>query len=179
MLPIQTERLILRPFHLRDATALAGYRSQPEVAHFQSWTAPFSLAQAEEMITGLPAETPPPAGEWQQIALERREDGIIVGDLAICPQADDARRVEIGIALALQYQRQGYAREALRGLLTGLFARGVHRVHALVDEQNFPSARLLRSVGFRYEGRFVQHMFYKGRWVTDDVFALLATEWQG
>jgi RimJ/RimL family protein N-acetyltransferase len=177
MLPIITERLILRRFTAADAPALSHYRSQPEVAHFQAWETPFSLAQAEQMIAELPDVNIPPAGEWQQIALERRSDGIVIGDFAIGPQAANPQLVEIGYALAREHQGHGYAREALRALLGGLFAHGIHRVHALIDQRNQRSARLVSSVGFRHEGHMIEHMIYKGEWVTDDLYAILAREW--
>ena len=34
---ISTERLLIRRFQLADATALAEYRSDPEVARYQDW----------------------------------------------------------------------------------------------------------------------------------------------
>ena len=37
LLEIVTERLTLRPFQRKDVPAFVGYRSDPEVARFQSW----------------------------------------------------------------------------------------------------------------------------------------------
>ena len=36
---------------------------------------------------------------------------------------------------------------------------------------------LLRSLGFRREGRFRQSFWCNGRWLDDDYYALLASEW--
>jgi RimJ/RimL family protein N-acetyltransferase len=177
MLPITTERLIMRRFTMADAPALSHYRSQPDVAHFQFWEAPYSLAQAEQMISELPQVDIPPAGEWQQIALQRHSDGAVIGDFAIGTQAANPQLVEIGYTLAREHQGHGYAREALCALLPALFANGIHRVHALIDHRNARSARLVSSVGFRHEGRMIEHMIYKGEWVTDDLYAILAREW--
>jgi len=52
-LPIETDRLILRKFELRDVPAFAAYRSDPEVARFQGWEAPFSEQQAAKFIRSM------------------------------------------------------------------------------------------------------------------------------
>ena len=40
---LETSRLVLRRFAPGDEAAFAAYRSDPEVARYQSWEAPFSL----------------------------------------------------------------------------------------------------------------------------------------
>ena len=43
---LQTPRLVLRPFAPGDEPAFAAYRSDPHVARYQSWDAPYPLADA-------------------------------------------------------------------------------------------------------------------------------------
>jgi RimJ/RimL family protein N-acetyltransferase len=43
---ITTERLALRRFRAADAEALAAYRSDPDVARYQSWTPPVTIERA-------------------------------------------------------------------------------------------------------------------------------------
>ena len=54
-LPLETTRLILRPFRKTDAEAFCGYRSDPQVARFQGWAAPYPLEKA----TAFAAEMAP------------------------------------------------------------------------------------------------------------------------
>jgi RimJ/RimL family protein N-acetyltransferase len=47
VLEIVTERLVLRPLQLDDAPAFAAYRSDPNVARYQSWDTTYALTDAE------------------------------------------------------------------------------------------------------------------------------------
>ena len=47
---IATERLVLRRFRSSDAETLAAYRSDPDVARYQSWTPPVTLDQARAIV---------------------------------------------------------------------------------------------------------------------------------
>ena len=185
MLSIRTQRLLLRPFELADARAFAAYRSDPEVARYQSWTAPYALAAAQELITEVRMRqlTPPLPGEWHQIAIELAADqpaaATLIGDFAFRLHLDDARQADIGFTLARPYQHRGYATEAVRALLHHLFTElRLHRVTATCDAENLPSQRVLERIGMRREGHFVNNTLFKGAWGSEFAYAILRSEWQ-
>lgn len=176
-LPLESTRLILRTFEERDIQPFSAYRSDPEVARYQAWAAPFSQAQARQFVTEMRAKTPGQAGQWYQLALQLKEGGQMIGDCAF-HLAEDGRQAEIGLTLARDYQGQGYAREAITCLLEYLFASlKVHRVFANVDPANVASMRVLSKLGFRCEGRFRQSLWLKDEWVDEEWYALLQEEW--
>lgn len=71
------------------------------------------------------------------------------------------------------------ATEALHALHNYLFAAlEKHRVYASVDRGNVSSMRLLERLGMRKEAHIVKSLWFKGEWVDDVVFAILATEWK-
>jgi RimJ/RimL family protein N-acetyltransferase len=179
LFPIQTARLILRPFEDRDIDPFARYRSDPEVARYQGWEAPFSRERAAQFVAEMHARIPGAPGEWYQIAIERQTDGEMIGDCAFKRLAEDPRQAEIGITLAREFQGQGYAAEAIDCLLATLFGEfDLHRVRADIDPNNLASARVLGRVGMRYEGRFVQSLWFKGGWADEDWYAILQDEWK-
>jgi aminoglycoside 6'-N-acetyltransferase len=49
--PLESARLIVRRFRPGDAAALAAYRSDPDVARYQSWTPPLSADAAAELVS--------------------------------------------------------------------------------------------------------------------------------
>ncbi len=51
----ESARLIVRRFRPGDAPALAAYRSDPDVARYQSWTPPVSADAAAELVSILEA----------------------------------------------------------------------------------------------------------------------------
>ncbi len=171
---LTTERLVLRPFTAADAPAFAAYRSDPDVARYQGWEAPFSLADAEEFVREVGPADPTAAG-WYQFAVEA--DGVLVGDVGVGLHLN-LMQADIGYTLATAYQGRGYATEAVRRVLAHLFEeRGLHRVSAECDARNERSARLLARLGFRQEGHRVRNTWMKGEWTDDLLFGLLATEW--
>jgi RimJ/RimL family protein N-acetyltransferase len=172
---VSTERLVVRRFRVEDADAFARYRSEPEVARYQSWTAPVSTADARRLVTGFAAADEDAPG-WFQYAIEA--GGALVGDVGVC-RHDNRMQAELGFTLASAHQGKGYATEAVRAVLDRVFATGVRRVSAECDARNTASARLLTRLGFRAEGRRVEHTWIKGEWTDDLLFGLLARDWRG
>ncbi|MCB8985960.1 MAG: GNAT family N-acetyltransferase [Ardenticatenaceae bacterium] len=175
---LATARLSLRPFQAADIPAFAAYRSDPEVARYQSWEAPYTLAQAEQFVTEMSAMQSIPLDTWYQLAIERRGHSPIIGDCAFRILPDDGQQAEIGFSLARAYQGQGYASEAVRGLLDYLFGDlRLHRVRAICDAENEASSRLLERIGLRREAHYVENIWFKGRWGSEYAYAVLAGEW--
>jgi RimJ/RimL family protein N-acetyltransferase len=173
---IETRRLLVRRFRPADAVPLAEYRSDPEVARYQSWDAPFSLLRAQTAVANFIASDPDRPG-WFQYAVERADDRVLIGDVAVHLH-DNLMQAEIGFTLARPYQRQGYAAEAVRAVLDRLFhVQGLHKVTGECDARNEASAGLLRRLGFTQEGLLRQQTFIKGEWTDDLIFGLLAPEW--
>jgi RimJ/RimL family protein N-acetyltransferase len=173
---IATERLVLRRFRPSDAATLAAYRSDPEVARYQSWSAPYPLAAARETVAALAAGDPAEAG-WFQYAIERTADRAHIGDVGV-DLHENRMQAEIGFTLAPAYQGRGYAAEAVRALLDHLFTvRGLHKVSAEADARNLASARLLERVGFTREGLRRSHTWIKNEWTDDLLYGILAADW--
>lgn len=175
---LESARLILRTFETRDVETFARYRSDPEVARFQGWQTPYSQEQAAHFVSQMQSAQPGAPGEWVQLALERKADGVLIGDCAFQCLLDDPRQAEIGFTLAREFQSQGYAAEAVTCLLGYLFdTLKLHRVRANCDPQNHASMRLLARVGMRHEGSFVESYWDGQRWTGEECFAVLAREW--
>jgi RimJ/RimL family protein N-acetyltransferase len=173
---LTTERLVLRRFRAADAPVLAEYRSDPEVARYQSWDAPFPLLRAETAVANFVAADPGKAG-WFQYAIERAQDHALIGDVAVHLH-ENLKQAEIGFTLAGQHQKQGYATEAVHAVLDRLFRlQGLHKVTGECDARNTSSAGLLERLGFTLEGRLREQTFIKGEWTDDLLFGMLATEW--
>jgi RimJ/RimL family protein N-acetyltransferase len=173
---IATERLILRRFRPADAPVLAAYRSDPEVARYQGWDAPFPLLRAETAVANFIASDPDRAG-WFQYAIEHAGEKVLIGDVAVHLH-DNLKQAEIGFTLAPAYQKRGYAAEAVRAVLDRLFrVQGLHKVAGECDARNVSSAGLMERLGFTREGRLRQQTYIKGEWTDDLIFGLLAEEW--
>jgi aminoglycoside 6'-N-acetyltransferase len=172
----ETERLVVRRFRAQDAPAFAAYRSDPDVARYQSWSPPLPLKEATRLMREFAKGDPRVAG-WFQYAIALREaPDVLIGDVGVLLH-DNLRQAEIGFSLDPRYQGRGYATEAVRAMLGYLFTElKLRRVSAECDARNVPSARLLERAGFRREGLRRQHTWAKGEWTDDLLFGVLASE---
>ena len=173
------DRVRLRRFQPADVAAFVAYRSDPAVARYQSWDAPYARDAGERFVRQLTGQHPDTAGEWFQFAIELRSAGTLIGDCGVLTDASDPRQCELGFTIAAEFQRRGYATEAARLVLDYLFgARAKHRVHACCDARNLPSATVLERLGMRREGHLRESTWAKGEWTDDLLYGLLRTEWQ-
>lgn len=178
MLILQSERLILRPFQDGDIEPFATYRSDPEIARYQSWEPPFTVEQAARFVNDMKQARPGVQGEWYQWAVERKAAAGLIGDCAFHILPDEPRQAEIGFTFARAYQGQGFAAEAVSRLLDYLFGDlALHRVVAITDAENRGAVRLLERLGLRREGAFVENVWFKGTWGSEFSYALLRREW--
>ena len=188
---LETPRLILRRFETRDIATFAAYRADPEVARYQGWQVPYSYQQARQFVMDETSRETIEPDQWVQLAIELKARdamlgaklgamlGAMVGDCAFYLSANDPRQGEIGMTLARAHQGQGFATEAVARLLDYLFGElDLHRVRANCDPENTASIRLLERIGMRHEGRWVQSLWFKGRWADEDWYAMLRQEWE-
>jgi RimJ/RimL family protein N-acetyltransferase len=175
---LRSPRLALRKLRAGDAAALCAYRERPEVARYQSWET-FTRADAEQLIAEQAPVEPDTPGTWLQLAVVETASGTMIGDCGLHFRADDPRQLEVGITFSPAYQRRGLATEALRRVLEYAFdALRKHRISAVTDAENGAAAALFRRLGFRQEGHFIEHVWFKGAWGSELLFALLRREWE-
>jgi RimJ/RimL family protein N-acetyltransferase len=171
-------RLCLRRLCPQDAASLVGYRSLPEVARFQEWVT-FGPDDAARLIAQQARVMPDTPGTWLQLALVLLESGEVIGDCGIHFLRDEPRHVELGITLAPDHQGRGLATEALSRVLAYVFdTLDKHRASAVTDAENHAAAGLFRRLMFRPEAHFVEHVWFKGGWGSEYLFAMLQREWQ-
>jgi RimJ/RimL family protein N-acetyltransferase len=174
---IETERLVLSPLHASDAPALFDYRGDDEVAKYQGWK-PASVDDAATFIEQQSHGTFGTPDSWCQLAIRSRETGELVGDFGVHFPASKHDPIEFGVSLKPAHQGKGYAREAMAAAIDLAFRSwGYRRLVGSVDPRNAASMALCRSLGLRQEAHHVESYRFRGVWVDDVIFALLAREW--
>ena len=112
------------------------------------------------------------------MAIREKESGTLVGDIGLHFLSDPPRQMEIGYTLSPEHRGKGYGTEAVRAAIDFCFRTlDKHRVHASVDPRNTASMALLERLGLRKEGHFRQSLWWKGQWVDNVIYAILASEW--
>ena len=177
------ERLPSRRLHLRrlrpeDAQAMSDYRSRVEVARYQHWET-FGPDDAARLVAEQSRAEPNVPGTWFQLAIIKTDGGCMMGDCGLhCPK-DEPAQMEIGITVAPRYQGHRYADETAACVLQYCFGiLDKHRVYAYVDVLNRSAIALCLRMGFRKEAHFVEHRWFKGKWQSEYLFAMLRRDWE-
>jgi RimJ/RimL family protein N-acetyltransferase len=147
MLRLETPRLILRPPRMADADAIEAIAARREVAEMTSSVPhPYPRGGAAEFIAEL--QQPAADGVDYHLVLERRDDGVVIGMVALYPPAD-APSGQIGYYIAPAAWGQGYATEAAGRLVRyALENLALGRLTAHVFLGNTASMRVLTKLGF-------------------------------
>lgn len=179
--PIETERLLLRPIDPEgDADAIHAYLSREDVCAF----IPIEPRTREQVVERYRQErfsrtalTEP--GQALALAVVRKDTGVLVGDVLLMWNDGANRGAEIGYVFDPAQHGHGYATEAARALLRlGFEGLGLHRMTGRIEDRNTASAAVLRRIGMRQEAVHVENEWFKGRWSTGVVFAILDREWR-
>ncbi len=175
VLPIRTDRLLLRPHRATDHGWLLDLYGRADVARFlldEPWTAELATRRLAERVDR--AGLGEPAGA---LALVVEHDGAPVGDVALWLTDRERGVAEIGWVLHPEAGGRGLATEAVRAVLDRAFAHhGLHRVVAQMDARNTASDRLAERLGMQREAHLRQDWWCKGEWTDTLVYALLATD---
>lgn len=177
-IPVETDRLVLRPAGPGDVDALVARRSDPRVAGFQDWARPFPRARAQQMVGDIAAMDGPADDVWYMLTIVDRQLDEIVGDLAL-RMRDRMRTAEIGYTLASEHWGRGYAVEAVAALVRYLFeTAGVTRVFGMLAAENVASAMVLERTGFRFEGRTRGSYRLADQVLDDCIYGMVRTDYE-
>jgi RimJ/RimL family protein N-acetyltransferase len=176
--PLETERLILRPFTPDDFDALLAMHSRPDVARYLYW----EPRTVDEVRTVLEKKVASRAirseGDVLAFAVVLKATNEVVADVVLQFVSQEHRQGEIGYIVHPDHQGRGYATEACRELLRLAFEElELHRVVGHLEARNAASARILEKLGMRREAHFVENEYVKGEWQSELIYAILDREW--
>ena len=176
--PVQTDRLLLRPFAATDFDALLAIQSRADVARYLYWD-PRNAAEVRETLdTKVRATAIVAEGDHLSLAVVLRESGELIGDCSLVWASAEHRQAEIGFLFHPDHHGHGYATEAAAALLALAFdGLRAHRAFGRLEARNTASARVLERLGMRKEAHLVENEHIKGEWQSEVVYALLEREW--
>ena len=94
-----TGRLRLRPLQAEDLRAFVAYRSDPDVARYQSWDPTYAMRDAEALLLAQADVAFGTPGTWVQVAALDRASGELVGDCAVRVLADQPATAEVSSSI--------------------------------------------------------------------------------
>jgi [ribosomal protein S5]-alanine N-acetyltransferase len=176
MLPdlLETARLQLRPFRLRDVDDVLVYATDPEWARYLPVPQPYTQAEAEKFIAG-------------QVLLDREihpawaimHAGAVIGGINLRFHFDH-HVGEMGYSIARSYWGQGLATEAACTVMEAAFAAyaSLNRLRAMADARNIGSLRVMEKLGMVREGVLRQNRLVRGEFIDEVWCGVLRTEWE-
>ena len=176
--PIETDRLLLRPYDEGDFDALHALYADAEVVrwlYYEPDTVEHTRNRLARKIAARDINDDPASGLQVAVALR---DGSYVGDIVLFYGSVEHRDLELGFAFDRRHQGHGYATEAARAIVDWAFSAGFHRIHGRLEPRNLGSARVLERLGMRKEALFVENEWVKGEWQSEAVYAILEREWR-
>lgn len=172
MKEIRTDRLLLRPFRESDYDDLFEFLSQLENDEFEGYPGITYENGRDHLKYRIES------GEFY--AIELPEEKKVIGNI-YCGNREFSAK-EVGYIIHKQYQRKGYAAEALSAVIQSAFQEGAHRVYAECDPRNTSSWKLLEKVGMQREAHFRQNIFFhrdekeNPTWKDTFVYAVLESD---
>ncbi|MEV0716390.1 GNAT family N-acetyltransferase [Asanoa sp. NPDC050611] len=151
---LKTERLTLRPWRVDDAEAALPIYSASNVAR---WLSPAmddvpdidAMRLVLQQWIAEDARLPEPAGRW---AVERSDDGRLIGGAVLLPLPPRGEDLEMGWQLHPEVWGQGYAAEAGRAVARWAFDQGWDEVLAVARPANARAQATARRIGMEWVG---------------------------
>ena len=151
MIIAETERILLRHFHIVDLDAMAELFADAEVMRYgagprtREWTQGWLKGCLEDYYQKWGF------GLWAVVLKSERRVAGYCG-LTRFDDIDGQAETELGYRLSRAYWGQGLATEAARGVRDYAFrVLNLDRLIALVDPQNLASLRVAEKTGMRFE----------------------------
>ena len=143
--PIETTRLLLRPFEPRDAAGMFAYASDIETTRYMSFPIHKSVQDSVAVIEIFRAAAV--AGTDFPVAFERKSDGRVIGSSGL--HGFGYGGASCGWILHSEARGQGYGREGVAAVLAWGFSAWpeLSCIEAAIRPQNTDSIRLAESVG--------------------------------
>ena len=177
--PIDTDRLLLRLETDADIDAIHSWQSREDVCRYLLYEPRDRDTVAMKVAEDAARTRLEHDHDYLQLAVERTEDGRLIGQMYMAVDKAEYSTLEIGWVFHPDVTGNGYASEAARALLAvGFETMGAHRIFASLTPENTASVRLCLRLGMREEAHFVEDMFLKGRWEDTGVYGILDREWR-
>ena len=176
-LPLQTQRLTLRPYTPSDIPALVPLIGAREVAATTLRIPhPYTEEIAREFIAL--SEKDRESGQCVRCGIILRQTGKLCGGVGLQIEADH-RRAELGYWIGVPHWGNGYATEAARAMVKyGFETLHLQRIFASYVPRNVASGNVLRKIGMLREGYLRAHILKWGEFLDLEMYGMLSADWQ-
>ena len=146
---IETDRLTLKKISVSDAEDMYSYASLNSVTRFLLWSPHLNIDDTRGYIEFLNRQYK--KGAYADWGVFLKSEGRLIGTTGFADFDFENNVGEVGYVLNPAYQGNGYMTEAVSAILSVAFERiGLEKVNLRIMEENKPSMRLARRLGFDF-----------------------------
>jgi RimJ/RimL family protein N-acetyltransferase len=150
-LPLETERLVIRPLREQDAAAIHEVWSDPETMQFLPSEPAASLDETRQRVRRhIERQREFGLSLW---AVEERETGDVLGLCGLFPVGGTGPDIEVAYHISRRHWNRGLATEAARACVEAGLAAGLQEILAFALPENAASLRVMEKIGMRPYGR--------------------------
>lgn len=152
----ETERLVARQLSLEDLPELTEILSDPEVMKYSIRGVCDENATRKFIDWCMECYSSHGVGPW---ALLEKTSGNLIGFCGVSPElVDDVEEINLGYRLARRFWNQGFATEAVNGVMSYAFdQKHCESVVVIIEPEHTASVRVTEKVGF---GDYTIHEFH-------------------
>ena len=173
---LTTRRLILRPLALSDAKFLYEAGSREDVSRPAGFPRTPTLAAARARVRRTIAAGREPGPKPLSFSICLKTSRSWVGNVSLSWAHNGIG--QLGYLVHPDHWGCGYAPEAARKVVDAAFTRlGAHRVQATCWVKNARSARVLRKIGLRREGRLRGYLKRSGEVRDEFIWGITRADW--
>ncbi|PEC82777.1 alanine acetyltransferase [Bacillus cereus] len=150
MIVLETERLVLRWFDIKDAPFILKLVNDPAWIQYIGDKRIKNLEDAKKYILNGPIDMYNKMG-FGLYLVERKEDLTSLGMCGLIKR-DSLEDVDIGFAFLKEFRSKGYGYESASAVIEyGVQKLGLKRIVAITTIDNIHSGKLLEKVGLKFE----------------------------
>ena len=169
---LETERLLLRRVNSNDVKEIFALRSNPETMKYIPRPLVKTDEDALEHIAMIDSKIDSNEGINWAITLKDNPKLIgVIGHYRIKPEN---YRAELGYMLLPEYHGKGIVSEAVKEAVKyGFQVMKLNSLEAIIDPENYASAKVLEKNGFIKEAHLKEYEFFEGRFLDTVIYSIL------
>jgi [ribosomal protein S5]-alanine N-acetyltransferase len=170
---LSTQRFLLKEILLEDQHFIFEGLSHPQVIPFYGVRYD-SFESTRKQMDFYKELYKNQTGIWWKITARSSKEKL--GAIGFNNWSHAHRKAEIGYWLFPNHWKKGIIAEVLPAVVKLMHQKGIHRIEALVEEENQNSARVLEHEGFVYEGKMRDCEWKFDRYISLRIYSLLASD---
>ena len=169
---LETERLFLRKVDSNDIKEIFALRSNPETMKYIPRPLVKTDEEALEHINMIDSKIDSNEGiNW---AITLKDNSKLIGVIGHYRIKPENYRAELGYMLLPEYHGKGIVSEAVKEAVKyGFQVMKLNSLEAIIDPENYASAKVLEKNGFVKEAHLKEYEFFEGRFLDTVIYSIL------